>query len=115
MTRKEFELFRLSLEKENSPKAVSDPIDYGIQRTLFKKEKLKKLIGAGKNIRSRTVQSKIERWKRQLDKLERSQAHLVQLKEEMSAARLDVTVPGPRPLDGLKLSTTEQPARLNSR
>jgi hypothetical protein len=96
MTRKEFEVFRLSLEKEKFPKAISDPIDYGIQRTIFKREKLRKLITIGKNIRSRTVQAKIERWKRQLSKLEQSQAHLTELKQELDAARLTVTSPASR-------------------
>jgi hypothetical protein len=93
MTRKEFEVFRLSLEKEKFPTSVSDPIDYGIQRTIFKREKLRKLINVGKNIRSRTVQAKIERWKRQVSKLELSQAHLTELKQELDAARLKITVP----------------------
>ena len=91
MTRKEFEIFRLSLEKEKFHKMVSDPIDYGIQRTIFKKERLQKLIGVGKGIRSRTVQAKVERWKRQLDRLDQSQAHLTELKKDLETARLKVT------------------------
>jgi ribosome maturation factor RimP len=94
MTRKEFELFRLSLEKEKLSKAVSDPIDYGIQRTLFKKEKLKRLIGVGKNVSSRTVQAKVQRWQRQLNRLDESQAHLVALKKDIDAGRLTVSRPG---------------------
>lgn len=93
MTRKEFEIFRLSLEKEKFPKSISDPIEFGIQRTIFKKEKLRKLISVGKNIRSRTVQAKIERWKRQLNKLEQSQAHLTELKKDLASSRLEVEVP----------------------
>src|SRR5687768_11151923 len=91
MTRKEFEVFRLSLEKEKFPTAISDPIEYGIHRTIFKREKLKKLINIGKNIRSRTVQSKIERWKRQLDRLGNSQEHLTALKKELDAAKISLT------------------------
>jgi len=90
MTRKEFEVFRLSLEKEKCPAAISDPIEYGIHRTIFKREKLKKLISVGKNIRSRTVQSKIERWKRQLHRLENSQEHLTLLKKELDAAKISI-------------------------
>ena len=90
MTRKEFEIFRLSLEKEKFPKSVSDPIEYGIQRTIFRKERLKKLIAVGKSIRSRTVQAKIERWKRQLSKLDQSQAHLSALKKDIDASRIQI-------------------------
>lgn len=92
MTRKEFELFRLSLEKEHPPATVSDPIEYGIQRTIFKKEKLKRLIGVGKGIRSRTVQAKVERWKRQLEKLSQSQKHLLTLKQDIQSTRLSIDV-----------------------
>jgi len=92
MTRKEFELFRLSLEKEKLPATVSDPIEYGIQRAIFKREKLRRLIGIGKSIRSRTVQAKVERWKRQLDRLSQSQKHLLTLREDIQSSQLSLDV-----------------------
>src|SRR5947207_1542971 len=78
MTRKQFETFRLAVEKEKFAKAVADPILYGIERTVFRRQKLEKLIRAGKNVKSRTVQSKVQRWIRQLGRLQNSQTHLEQ-------------------------------------
>ncbi len=93
MTRKEFEFFRLSVEQETFPRNISDPIEFGIQRTLFRKQKLKKLIAAGKGVSSKTVQAKVDRWRRQLGRLERSQAQMTRLKKELSASRLVIYRP----------------------
>jgi hypothetical protein len=103
MTRKEFEAYRLSVEKEKFSKSVSDPIAYGIERTIFRKQKLKKLIDAGKNIDSRTVKAKVERWKRQLNRLDLSQEHLTELRKDLTASRLDIR---PLPTPG----RTQKPA-----
>ncbi len=72
---------------------ASDPIDYGIQRIEFRRQKLKKLITAGKGIDSRTVQAKLARWKRQLDRLDKSESRLSELKTDISTSRLHITQP----------------------
>lgn len=101
-------MYRLSLEKEKFPKVISDPIEYGIQRTVFKKDRLRKLIGVGKGVKSRTVQAKIERWKRQLQKLDHSQEHLVSLKRDLDATRSQMSLGGRFPSAG-PLVTSEVP------
>ena len=93
MTRKEFEAFRLAVEKEKFTQLASDPIEYGIQRIEFRRQKLKKLINAGKGIDSRTIQAKIVRWKRQLDRLEKSESRLAELRSDISASRLHISQP----------------------
>ncbi len=93
MTRKQFELFRLSVEKETFEKNLTDPIVYGIERTIFRRQKLEKLIRAGKMVKSRTVQAKVQRWTRQLERLQNSQDHLEELKKELVSARLEVVTP----------------------
>ena len=93
MTRKEFEAYRLSVEKETFTKSFSDPIVYGIERTIFRKQKLLKLIDTGKKVKSRTVQAKIQRWQRQLQRLDNSQSHLEKLRTELSASKLQVVAP----------------------
>ena len=93
MTRKEFEAFRLSVEKEKFTQLASDPIEYGIQRIEFRRQKLKKLINAGKGIDSRTIQAKIARWKRQLDRLGKSESRLNDLKTDITTSKLQIGRP----------------------
>jgi hypothetical protein len=90
MTRKQFEAFRLSVEKETFAQTFADPIVYGIQRTIFRRQKLEKLIHAGRKVKSRTVQAKVRRWTRQLERLQNSQDHLEQLRKELVSSRLEV-------------------------
>ncbi len=94
MTRKEFEAYRLSVEKEQFTLQASDPLDYGVQRIEFRRQKLKKLINAGKTIDSKTVQAKIVRWKRQLDRLQTSETRIRGLMHDLSGARLLVSAAG---------------------
>ena len=93
MTLQEFEKFRISLEQQRFQAEGSNPLEYGIQRDVYRKEKLKKLIAAGAKVQSKTVQAKIVRWKRQLTRLDKSQARLEKLREEISSGKLQVQVP----------------------
>ncbi len=93
MTLQEFEKFRISLEQQKFQAESLDPLHYGIQRDVFRRDKLKKLISAGAKVESKTVQAKIVRWKRQLTRLEKSQARLEKLREEISSGKLKVEVP----------------------
>ena len=98
MTLQEFEKFRISLEQQKFTAESLDPLHYGIQRDVFRKDKLKKLISAGTKIQSKTVQAKIVRWKRQLLRLDKSQARLEKLREEITAGKLHVQVPPSKPI-----------------
>lgn len=108
MTRKEFEAYRLSVEKEQFNKHTSDPLDYGVQRIEFRRQKLKKLINAGKNIDSKTIQAKIVRWKRQLDRLEKSETRLKGLMTDLSTSKLQI-----HPQFAPTLHHERLPARVN--
>lgn len=111
MTRKEFETFRLLVEKEKFTQMASDPLDYGIQRIEFRRQKLKKLISAGKEIDSRTVQAKIARWKRQLSRLEASENRLAGLKSDISGSKLRIEAPQ-LPLAALPISRDKEPRSI---
>ncbi|MFN7138444.1 MAG: hypothetical protein ACK4UN_03805 [Limisphaerales bacterium] len=113
MTRKEFETFRLSVEKEKFTKLASDPIEYGIQRIEFRRQKLKTLINAGKSIDSRTIQAKVARWKRQLDRLEKSEARLSGLKDDISAAKLQIPRTDIQPAAIAAARSTKMPSRVS--
>jgi len=98
MTLQEFEKFRISLEQQKFNADSLDPLHYGIQRDVFRKDKLKRLISAGAKVDSKTVKAKIARWKRQLLRLDKSQARLEKLREEITAGKLHVQVPPPKPM-----------------
>jgi hypothetical protein len=93
MTLQEFEKFRISVERQKFQAESLDPLHYGIQRDEFKKARLAQLIAAGVKVDSKTVAAKISRWKRQLLRLDQSQARLEKLRQEIAAGKLQVTVP----------------------
>ncbi len=93
MTLQEFEKFRISLEQQKFHAESLDPLHYGIQRDTFRKERLNKLISAGGKVNSKTVQAKVARWKRQLQRLDKSQARLEKLREEIESGKLQVHLP----------------------
>ncbi|MDB6026774.1 MAG: hypothetical protein JWM68_2997 [Verrucomicrobiales bacterium] len=93
MTLQEFEKFRISLEQQKFISESFDPLVYGIQRDLFRKDKLKRLIDVGARLDSKTVQAKVARWKRKLGRLDQSQARLQKLRDEIVSSQLDVQVP----------------------
>lgn len=93
MTLQEFEKFRLSVEQQKFQADSLDPLRYGIQRDTFRKDKLKRLISTGAKVNSKTVQAKVARWKRQLTRLDKSQARLEKLSSEIAAGKLQVSLP----------------------
>ena len=93
MTLQEFEKFRLSLEQQKFNTDSLDPLVYGIERDHFRKDRLKQLISVGTRVDSKTVQAKVARWKRKVERLEQSQARLEKLRNETCNHRLDVEVP----------------------
>ena len=93
MTLQEFEKFRISLERQKFQAESLDPLHYGIQRDEFKKSRLSQLIAAGVAVNSKTVAAKVARWKRQLVRLNQSQARLEKLRQEINASKLEVSVP----------------------
>lgn len=92
MTLQEFEKFRISLEQHKFHADSLDPLEYGIQRDAFRKEQLKKLITTGAKVESKTVRAKVERWKRQVQRLDKNQARMETLRKEIASGRLQVEV-----------------------
>ncbi len=90
MTLQEFERCRLGLEREKFRGELADPLNFGIDRAQFEKNRLQKLIELGKGVRSKTVQAKIDRWKRQLRRVNVSINRLGKLKAEIAASRLKI-------------------------
>src|SRR5262245_22941210 len=92
MTLQEFEKFRISLEQQRFQAESLDPLDYGIKRDDFRKAQLKKLISIGAKVNSKTVQAKVERWKRQVRRIDESQARLEKLRSEIESGKLQLEV-----------------------
>jgi hypothetical protein len=88
MTRKEFEKLRLSIESEKFNEDHADPMTYGVQRAAFEKEKFKRLIAAARQVPMQTARTKLEQWKRQLERASRSQSRFEKLREEMRSTRM---------------------------
>lgn len=87
MTRKEFEKLRMSIEGERFLGDCSDPISYGIERAAFEKEKFRKLIEAAKQVNMQTARTKLEQWKRQLERASKSQIRFEKIRDEVGALR----------------------------
>ena len=89
MTRKEFEKLRISIENEKFLGDCSDPISYGVERAVFEKEKFKRLIAAAKKVNMQTARTKLEQWKRQLERANQSQVRFEKLRDEIRSMRPD--------------------------
>jgi hypothetical protein len=87
MTRKEFENLRMSIESEKFLGDCSDPITYGIERALFEKEKFRRLIATAKQVDMQTARTKLEQWKRQLERAGQSQQRFEKIRDELRASR----------------------------
>src|SRR2546430_12532606 len=107
MTLREFEKYRISLEQLKFRAESLDPLHYGIQRDTFRKDRLKKLITAGAKVNSKTVHAKVTRWKRQLERLDQSQARMEKLRNEIESGQLHVSLPPKKPLRLVALETVE--------
>jgi hypothetical protein len=93
MTRKEFEALRQSIEREKFDGDYSDPITYGIQRAVFEKRKLQRLIQAAKAVKLQTARTKVEQWKRQLERANQSHQRFLKLQKELRMLRPHVITP----------------------
>jgi|GEM_PF-1759816 len=93
MTLKEFEKLRLSIERVKFVGDSSNPITYGIERAVFEKEKFKKLIAAAKPMEMKMARTKLELWKRQLERANQSHARFKKIQDEIRAMRIDRVVP----------------------
>lgn len=87
MTRKEFERIRLEIEGEKFIGDCSDPIDYGIQRAAFERDKFKRLIAAARQVPMQTARTKMEQWKRQLERATLSQHRFEKIRAEIQTIR----------------------------
>src|SRR5689334_19513957 len=90
MTLQEFEKFRIDLEREEFQGAPADPLHFGIERCKHEKERLNKLVSLGDGVRSKTVKAKIERWRRQINRLDSFIDRMEKLKREIQSSRLIV-------------------------
>ena len=89
MTRKEFVKVKLAIEGERFEPKDFGPLTYGIQRSLFEQHKLEKLICAAEKVDGKTAQAQAARWKRKLQKIQRSQVNLEKLRKEIHATQVD--------------------------
>ena len=87
MTRKEFERIRIEIESEKFNGDCSDPIVYGIQRAAFEREKFKRLIAAARKVPMQTARTKMEQWKRQLERATQSQQRFEKIRAEIQTVR----------------------------
>jgi len=81
MTRKEFERFKLSLESQVLNGEGRGPLEFGMKRALFKRQKFEKLLAAAKTLNCLTVTSKVEQWQRQLARANATYERLRKLRE----------------------------------
>lgn len=89
MNRKEFVKLKLSIESERFQPTDLGPLSYGIQRSLFEQGKLEKLIAAAEKVEGKTAHAQAERWKRKLQKIQKSQSNLEKLRHEISHPHVD--------------------------
>lgn len=82
MTFKEFQVFKLKLNREVFIETGCGHISERIQRQEFEKAKLRKLIATGKQVPARTVEKQVVRWERMLARMELTQSRLQKLKVE---------------------------------
>jgi hypothetical protein len=82
MTLKEFEVRRQEIERESLQAKNLNPISFGLERTRFQKEKLKKLLDTAQGINSLTVKAKVKQWERQLERLARTEERFLRLASE---------------------------------
>lgn len=87
MTRKEFERIRIEIESEKFRGDCTDPIVYGIQRAAFEREKFKRLIAAARQVPMQTARTKMEQWKRQLERATESQERFQKIRDEIDKVR----------------------------
>jgi hypothetical protein len=114
MTRKQFEKFRLTVEKEQFRGDCLDPISYGIQRALFEKRKFKRLIAAAAKVTGQTVQTKRQQWARQLQRAIMSQERFERLRRELHAPVVPATPAPPAQVKGDSIGAARSP-RNNSK
>ena len=87
MTRKEFEKIRIEIESEKFHGDCTDPIVYGIERAGFEREKFKRLIAAARQVPMQTARTKMEQWKRQLERATESQQRFQKIRDEIEKVR----------------------------
>ena len=92
MTRKEFEKLRMSIEEEDFCGNYTDPIEFGIQRAAFEKQKFQKLIAAARRVNCRTTKTKGEQWRRQLERAQHSYDRFKELQKEIDAAKIHIDI-----------------------
>ena len=83
MTRKEFDRVRLGIEKEKFVGDYSDAISFGIKRAEFEQQRFQRLMAAAAEVPgSKTVRTKLEIWKRQLERAGEAQRRLEKIQHE---------------------------------
>lgn len=87
MTRKEFERIRIEIESEKFQGNCTDPIVYGIERASFERQKFKRLIAAARQVPMQTARTKMEQWKRQLERATESQQRFQKIRDEIEKVR----------------------------
>ncbi len=84
MSFKGFEKFRQELSRDEFRGQNLHPIIYGLERTLFEKRRLKKLIDVGEGVNAVTVKGKLVQWKRQIQRLDKVEERFVRLAKEFN-------------------------------
>jgi hypothetical protein len=108
MTRKEFERIRIEIESEKFHGDCTDPIEYGIERASFERQKFKRLIAAARQVPMQTARTKMEQWKRQLERATESQQRFQKIRDEIKKVR-PAFFSGQRSVESDAASTEQAP------
>lgn len=87
LSRQGFLKLKKEIEEKKFHSVESNILCYGVERTRFEKDKLRRLIALSESVPSKTVQAAAERWKRKLAKAEKAEARFEQMKRERPVSR----------------------------
>ena len=73
MTARQLHQLQQELQQEQFVPATFHPLHFAVERALFKKKQLQRLLAAAQQVKGakKTVQRRVVRWQRQLKRLER--------------------------------------------
>jgi hypothetical protein len=88
LSRQEFLIVKSKIEAEPFRSREINPLAIGAERSKFEKQKLLRLIALGMQVEGTTVKTQVERWRRKLTKLEKTEARFRTLQSEMHVRQI---------------------------
>ncbi len=82
MTLNEFGRQVRQIEKEELESGSLDTVSFGLERSKFEIEKLKRLIALGKRVGLKTSAKRISKWQKQLEKVQENQRRFEAIKKK---------------------------------